>query len=95
MNANRLRKFKEDLARARKELNEEIKKTMRETKRRMVNRRKELGLTQDDIAFSIGKTRSQYTNIESGRLGLTLVNLLALCSVLETTPNELLGFKDD
>lgn len=56
---------------------------------RIAVRRKELELTQEQLAKIIGKQRTSVANIEAGRQNLTIKTLLALCAALEITPSEL------
>jgi putative transcriptional regulator len=57
---------------------------------RVKNRRKELGLTQLQVAERLGMTQSTYANIERGRYepGLNLV--IRVAGALQIPPGELL-----
>lgn len=54
--------------------------------------RKALGLTQEGLSKSCGLSRTQITNIETDRSGLTIDTLFEISAALETTPNDLLNF---
>ena len=53
--------------------------------------RKERGMTQEQVAKMIPVDRTTYTKYESDVAEPHLANLLRLCDVLQTTPNDLLG----
>lgn len=56
----------------------------------VVRRRKELGLTQADVAERLDIARPVYTQIESGRHCPSLIILERVAIALETTPPDLL-----
>ena len=73
-------------------LNEIHKARLGEMGKNILNRRKELSMTQQEVAYFSNITRTQICNIELGKSKISLDTLLNLCDTLETTPNELLGF---
>jgi len=52
--------------------------------------REKLGVPQESIATILDVSRMSVVNIESGRHGLTLRNLLLLCSIFKCSPNDIL-----
>jgi transcriptional regulator with XRE-family HTH domain len=56
--------------------------------------RKGLGLTQVDAADALNMNRATYSQYESGYIDMPCSRLSAICTVLKTTPNALLGFGD-
>jgi DNA-binding Xre family transcriptional regulator len=59
----------------------------------MLRRRKKL--SQKALAEAIASSPTTVSNIEQGKLtGLHLDHLIGLAQVLETSPNELLGWKE-
>ena len=58
--------------------------------RRIQNKRLALGLTQEKLADRLDKSLRFVADIERGAVGVSVETLLSLCSVLMTTPNELL-----
>ncbi|MBQ9708874.1 MAG: AMP-binding protein [Firmicutes bacterium] len=58
----------------------------------IAKRRKEIGMTQDQLAEKMGyKTRSTISRIESGANDVSAVNLAKFAEVLGTTEEELMG----
>ncbi len=57
---------------------------------RIVRRRKELGLTQDELAARLGITRPNIGNMERGQQNLTVGMLCRVAEALETTVQELM-----
>ncbi|MEM6955836.1 MAG: helix-turn-helix transcriptional regulator [Myxococcota bacterium] len=55
-------------------------------------RRKRLGLTQSEVAERSEVSVELVSRIERGRCAPSLATLLRLCRVLDTTPNDVLGF---
>jgi len=58
-------------------------------------RRKELGMTQGDLAKIVSLSRAQITNIELGNSDTTTNVLLKICEAVRSTPDRLLGFDAD
>jgi DNA-binding XRE family transcriptional regulator len=59
----------------------------------LMNARKRKGLTQSEAAKALGKTRhSAITNWEKGTAVPRIQDLVSLCALYETTPNDILGF---
>ena len=59
---------------------------------RIRERRKALGLTQEQLAEKIDKSWRFMVDLERGNVGMSIETLLRLCAVLKTTPNDLLLF---
>jgi transcriptional regulator with XRE-family HTH domain len=57
---------------------------------RVKARRKELGLTQVQMAERLGITRPMYTHIETGKFAPGFMLLYRLAAALETTPQDLM-----
>lgn len=57
---------------------------------RIRTRRIEAGLTQQDLAQTLGLTRSSVSNIEAGTQSLSLVSFLKIAQELEVAPAALL-----
>ena len=60
----------------------------------LIARRKECGLTQEQLAEKLNVTRQAVSKWESGLSSPDYDTLGKLCEVLETTPNQLLGYLD-
>lgn len=58
--------------------------------KRMAEKRKERGLTQESVAYKAGMTHQQYNKAENGKTCLGSDSLLRLSSVLETSADYLL-----
>ena len=57
------------------------------------NAREAKGITQEEAAKALGtENHSRVTNWEIGNAVPKLVDLVRLCEIYETTPNDLLGF---
>ena len=56
--------------------------------------RRAKGLTQREVAEKMFMTQQQYSRFENGVFELNYEQLLALCRLLHTTPNELYGVDD-
>lgn len=54
----------------------------------------EKGLKQGATGERAGYNIKTFNNMLNGRKIITDVDILALCSVLDVTPNELLGFEN-
>lgn len=52
-------------------------------------RRKELGLTQENLATAMSLNRLSILNIEKGRHGTTAESMFTLCATLNCTPNDI------
>ena len=53
--------------------------------------RKDLAMSQKDVADDIGVTASAYANYEQGTREPNLETLIKLCEVLNVTADEILG----
>lgn len=56
--------------------------------KKIVERRKKLGLTQMDLADLLNLTFSGYFKVETGKVRLDLVRFLEILEKLEITPEE-------
>lgn len=64
--------------------------------KRIRNRRKELGLSADDLAEAIGKDRTTIYRYERGAIEKLPTNILVpIAEALHTTPAYLMGWDDD
>ncbi|MBR0791123.1 helix-turn-helix transcriptional regulator [Bradyrhizobium manausense] len=52
--------------------------------------RKELGLSQEDLAFEAGLDRTYVSQVERGTRNCTIIVLARLAKALKTTPDRLL-----
>ncbi len=59
---------------------------------RLVFLRKKEGLSQEDLAMSLGMVRTTVTMYETGRAVPSLKIFVLLCQAIKATPNDLLGF---
>ena len=60
------------------------------------NRRKELGMSQDELAKKVGYTsRSTIARVENGEIDISRSKIIAFAEALKTTPMDLLGWSDD
>lgn len=50
-----------------------------------------VGITQAQLAKSVGLSRTQITNIEAGRSDIPLQRFIAIARVLKVKPERLLG----
>ena len=55
--------------------------------------RKEVGLSQEQLALESGLARSYLGGVERGQRNIALVNICKLAHALELDPSELLKFK--
>lgn len=51
--------------------------------------RKDLNLTQQEVATKMRMTQQQYSRFENGVFELNYAQILELCDLLQITPNEL------
>lgn len=54
--------------------------------------RKYMGLTQTHVAKLLNMTQQQYSRFENGLFELNYNQIIQICNILNTTPNELFGF---
>ena len=54
--------------------------------------RKMKGLTQKQVAQVFRMTQQQYSRFENGVFELNYGQILEICKLLDTTPNEIFGF---
>ncbi len=63
---------------------------------RIKQKRKELGLSQEEVADSLGyKSRTSVFKVEQGITDLPLSKVKEFAKVLKTTPSYLMGWEDD
>lgn len=63
---------------------------------RIKNRRKELGLTQEDLAKKLGnKSRASVCTVEKDKEDLTTTRIRQYADALECTPAYLMGWEDE
>lgn len=63
--------------------------------KRMAQRRKQLHLSQEELAFRLSTNQKQISRWETGVNDPTIGTLLQIASALDTTPTWLLGYTDD
>ena len=67
---------------------------MKEVASRLKEVRKDLGMSQKEVAEAIGVTSSAYANYEQGTREPALKVLVKICEVLDTSADYLLGIED-
>ncbi len=55
------------------------------------DRRKELGMTQPELAEKAGISQGSISRVESGKLNPTFMVMIRICSALHMTTDELAG----
>lgn len=55
--------------------------------------RKELGLTQKEVASILRMTQQQYSRFENGVFELNYQQIIEICKILKITPNEIFSFE--
>ena len=55
--------------------------------------RKELGLTQKEVASVLRMTQQQYSRFENGVFELNYQQIIEICKILKITPNEIFSFE--
>ncbi len=55
--------------------------------------RKYKGLTQTQMAKSLNMTQQQYSRFENGIFELNYSQIVKICKLLNTTPNEIFDFE--
>ena len=56
--------------------------------------RKEMNLTQKEVATTLMMTQQQYSRFENGVFELNYAQIMRLCELYEITPNELFGVEE-
>ena len=56
------------------------------------NVRRAVGYTQKQVAEKMGMTQQQYSRFENGVFELNYGQIIKLCQILDTTPNEIFDF---
>lgn len=54
--------------------------------------RKQRGYSQEELAYMVGFSRSYYTEIETGKRNISILNLIKIINALKADPNELFSF---
>ena len=54
--------------------------------------RKQKGYSQEEFADIAGFSRSYYTEIETGKRNISILNLIKIMEALNVDPNEIIGF---
>lgn len=54
--------------------------------------RKQRGYSQEEFADIAGFSRSYYTEIETGKRNISILNLIKIVEALKVNPSELIGF---
>jgi len=54
--------------------------------------RKKRGYSQEEFADIAGFSRSYYTEIETGKRNISILNLVKIIEALNVDPNEIIGF---
>lgn len=54
--------------------------------------RKQRGYSQEEFADIAGFSRSYYTEIETGKRNISILNLIKILEALNVDPNEIIGF---
>ena len=54
--------------------------------------RQKRGYSQEEFAEIAGFSRSYYTEIETGKRNISVLNLIKILEALKADPNELIGF---
>ena len=55
--------------------------------------RKSAGISQEKLADMLGVSRQAVSKWETGETQPEMANLMAICRILNITPNELLGYE--
>lgn len=61
--------------------------------KRIQEARKKKLLTQDQLSEQLGITEKALSEIERGKSGMRMRTLMALCEILEVSPNYLLSYE--
>ena len=56
--------------------------------------REKRDLSQEQVAYEAGFSRSYYTEVETGKRNISLLNILKISSLLQIELNELLKLKE-
>lgn len=62
--------------------------------KKIVELRKEKGLSQEQFAFKVGVSRQTVYKWETGLSQPELMNIEKICDVLEISPNQLMGYEE-
>lgn len=76
-------------------MNDKISDIIESFRKSVITKRKELGLTQKDVADKTGIPRGTYAGLENGRLRFTMENLLMVSYVLDLNFFSRLMEEDD
>ena len=53
--------------------------------------RKQKGYSQEEFADIAGFSRSYYTEVETGKRNISILNLIKIIEALKVSPNEIIG----
>lgn len=56
--------------------------------------REKRNLTQEQLAYEAGFSRSYYTEVETGKRNISLLNIIRIASLLQVELSDLLRLKD-
>jgi len=56
--------------------------------------REKAELSQEQVAYEAGFSRSYYTEVETGKRNISLLNILKICSFLKIEINDIIKLKD-
>jgi transcriptional regulator with XRE-family HTH domain len=56
--------------------------------------REKAELSQEQVAYESGFSRSYYTEVETGKRNISLLNILKICSFLKIEINDIIKLKD-
>lgn len=71
-----------------------VQRIYQDVGKRVAEKRKALGMVQDDVAAALGLSRTSVTNIEIGRQRILLHQLFELADILDMDVAELLGLTE-
>jgi len=71
-----------------------VEKYLKKLGERIANRRKELGLSQENLAKQLGVHRTAVTRIELGNTNTSIGGLRLIASVLKVKLSELVDIED-
>jgi len=56
--------------------------------------REKAELSQEQVSYEAGFSRSYYTEVETGKRNISLLNILKICSFLKIEINDIIKLKD-
>lgn len=90
----RMEELQKELVRLQKDLFATVDGAIASIPKRLREKRKALGITQEQLSKRIGVSRVQLVNIESKNSGLTLNRFVRLCAALGVSADELIGLRE-